>query len=76
MVNTHVSVHDMGSLTFVLVMWWRAGAVLQRRVRAAVLAVAGRQREEGGEAPEDRPVLEGDRRSWYAQLPFVSLRIY
>jgi hypothetical protein len=67
----------MGCLTFVLVMWWRAGAVQQRRVRAAVLAVAGRQREEGGEAPEDRPVMEGDRRSRYAQLPsFVSLRIY
>jgi hypothetical protein len=36
-------------------------------VRAAVPSVAGRQREEGGEAPEDRPVMEGDRRSWYAR---------
>jgi hypothetical protein len=54
-------------LTFVLRSWRRAGAVLQRRVRGAVPAVAGGQREEGGEAPEDRPVMEGDRRSWYAR---------
>jgi hypothetical protein len=43
-------------------------------VRGAVPAVAGGERQEGGEAPEDRPLMEGDRRSWYAhQLPFLSL---
>ena len=46
--------------------------MLQRRVRGAVPAVAGGEREEGGQAPEDRPLVEGDRRSWYAhQLPFA-----
>ena len=40
--------------------------MLQRRVRGAVPAVAWGEREEGGQAPEDRPLMEGDRRSRYA----------
>lgn len=63
------------SLTLFVRLWRRAGTVLQRRVRGAVPAVAGGEREEGREAPEDRPLMEGDRWSWYAraQLPFIPL---
>lgn len=54
----------------------RAGDVLQRRVRGAVPPGERGEREEGGETPENRPVLEGHHRSRYvqqSQLPFFSI---